>query len=159
MTAEHTPDRSPSQRARRAKLRAGGTPARVTRRRPETRGRLLDAAFGVFATRGSGRASIEEVCEAAGYTRGAVYSNFDTLDHLFFALHTQRSHLPPRQVAAGLTLPPGDVPGLIAQAVQALTVDRDWILLSTDFRLHAARNPDVAAAPTAANSATRSPPA
>ena len=100
MTPEHTPKRSPSQRARRAKLRADGTPARVTRRRPETRGRLLDAAFGVFATRGFGRASIEEVCEAAGYTRGAFYSNFDTLDELFFALYTERSELLARQVAA-----------------------------------------------------------
>ncbi len=146
MTPEHTPKRSPSQRARRAKLRADGTPARVTRRRPETRGRLLDAAFGVFAARGFGRASIEEVCEAAGYTRGAFYSNFDTLDELFFALYTERSELLAHQVAAGLTLPPSDIPGLVAQAVQALMVDRDWILVSTDFRLYAARNPEVAAA-------------
>jgi AcrR family transcriptional regulator len=146
MTPEHTPERSPSQRARRAKLRADGTPARVTRRRPETRGRLLDAAFGVFATRGFGRVSIEEVCEAAGYTRGAFYSNFDTLDELFFALYTERSELLAHQVAAGLTLPPSDIPELVAQAVQALMVDRDWILVSTDFRLYAARNPEVAAA-------------
>jgi AcrR family transcriptional regulator len=130
MTPEHTPKRSPAQRARRAKLRADGTPARVTRRRPETRGRLLDAAFGVFAARGF----------------GAFYSNFDTLDELFFALYTERSELIADQVAAGLTLPPSDIPGLVAQAVQALMVDRDWILVSTDFRLYAARNPEVAAA-------------
>ncbi|MGO9788456.1 MAG: TetR/AcrR family transcriptional regulator [Solirubrobacteraceae bacterium] len=143
---EHAPKRSPSQRARRANLRADGTPARVTRRRPETRARLLDAAFGVFAARGFGRASIEEVCEAAGYTRGAFYSNFDTLDELFFALYTQRSELLAHHVAAGLTHAPTDLPQLVAQAVQALMVDRDWILVSTDFRLYAARNPEVAAA-------------
>jgi AcrR family transcriptional regulator len=118
----------------------------VTRRRPETRARLLDAAFGVFAARGFGRASIEEVCEAAGYTRGAFYSNFDTLDELFFALYTERSELLAHRVAAGLTHPPSDIPELVAQAVQALMVDRDWILVSTDFRLYAARNPEVAAA-------------
>ncbi len=146
MMPEHTPKRSPSQQARRAKLRADGTPARVTRRRPETRARLLDAAFGVFATRGFGRASIEEVCEAAGYTRGAFYSNFDSLDELFFALYTERSELLAHRVATGLAHPPADIPELVAQAVQALTVDRDWILVSTDFRLYAARNPEVAAA-------------
>jgi AcrR family transcriptional regulator len=127
-------------------VRAAGTPARVTRRRAETRARLLGAAFGVFAARGFGRASIEEVCEAAGYTRGAFYSNFDTLDELFFALYTQRSELIADRVAAGLTHPPADLPGLVAQVVAALTVDRDWVLVNTDFRLYAARNPDVAAA-------------
>jgi AcrR family transcriptional regulator len=117
----------------------------VTRRRPETRGRLLDAAFGVFAARGFGRASIEEVCEAAGYTRGAFYSNFDTLDELFFALYTHRSELIAGRVAAGLTHQPADLDQLVAQVVGALTVDRDWVLVSTDFRLYAARSPDVAA--------------
>jgi AcrR family transcriptional regulator len=118
----------------------------VTRRRAETRARLLDAAFGVFAARGFGRASIEEVCEAAGYTRGAFYSNFDTLDELFFALYAQRSELIADRVAAGLTHPPADLPELVAQVVGALAVDRDWVLVSTDFRLYAARSPGVAAA-------------
>jgi AcrR family transcriptional regulator len=118
----------------------------VTRRRAETRARLLDAAFGVFAARGFGRASIEEVCEAAGYTRGAFYSNFDTLEELFFDLYTQRSGLIASRVAAGLTQPSADLGELVAQVVGALAVDRDWVLVSTDFRLYAARNPEVAAA-------------
>ena len=118
----------------------------MTRRRAQTRARLLDAAFAVFATRGFGRANIEEVCEAAGYTRGAFYSNFDTLEELFFALYTQRSELIATRVAAELTHPPADLGELVAQVVGALTVDRDWVLVSTDFRLYAARNPDVAAA-------------
>jgi AcrR family transcriptional regulator len=117
----------------------------VTRRRAETRARLLDAAFGVFAARGFGRTSIEEVCDAAGYTRGAFYSNFDTLDELFFALYTQRSELIADRVAAGLAHPPADLCELVAQVVGALRVDRDWVLVSTDFRLYAARNPEVAA--------------
>jgi AcrR family transcriptional regulator len=116
----------------------------VTRRRAETRARLLDAAFGVFAARGFGRASIEEVCEAGGYTRGAFYSNFDTLDELFFALYTQRSELIADRVTACLTHQPADLRELVAQVVAALTIDRDWVLVNTDFRLYAARTPDVA---------------
>jgi len=146
MTPESTRKRTPIHRAPQAMVRADGTPARVTRRRAETRARLLDAAFGVFAARGFGRASIEEVCEAAGYTRGAFYSNFDTLDELFFALYTHRSELIAGRVAAGLTHQPADLDQLVAQVVGALTVDRDWVLVSTDFRLYAARNPDIAAA-------------
>ncbi len=118
----------------------------MTRRRAETRARLLDAAFVVFAARGFGRASIEEVCEAAGYTRGAFYSNFDTLEELFFALYSQRSELIADRVAAGLTHPPANLRDLVAQVVGALMVDRDWVLVSTDFRLYAARSPEVAAA-------------
>ena len=144
MTPE--PKRPPTQPARRAAARTDGKPARVTRRRAETRARLLDAAFTVFATRGFGRASIEEVCEAAGYTRGAFYSNFDSLEELFFALFSQRSELIAHQVADGLIHPAGNVPEFVAQAVEALVVDRDWVLVSTDFRLYAARTPEVAAA-------------
>ncbi|WP_231991276.1 TetR family transcriptional regulator [Mycobacterium ulcerans] len=48
------------------------TPARVTKRRAETRARLVDAAFRVFADKGFGHVRIEDVCAAAGYTRGGV---------------------------------------------------------------------------------------
>jgi len=59
---------------------------RVTKRRAETRQRLLGAAFDVFAADGFGRSTVEQICERAGYTRGAFYSNFDTLDDLFLAM-------------------------------------------------------------------------
>ncbi len=77
---------------------------RVTRRRVRTRAKLLDAAFAVFAAKGFGRVSIEEVCEAAGYSRGAFYSNFGSLDELFFALYRDRAELIADQVAGALAL-------------------------------------------------------
>ena len=77
------------------------TTGRVTKRRVRTRANLLDAAFAVFAAKGFGRVSIEEVCEAAGYSRGAFYSNFDSLDELFFALYQQRADLIAEQVVRG----------------------------------------------------------
>jgi len=45
-------------------------------RKAQTRERLLDAAAQVFAQRGFEAASLDEVAAAAGYTKGAVYSNF-----------------------------------------------------------------------------------
>jgi AcrR family transcriptional regulator len=57
-----------------------------TTRRQATRQRLLDAAAQVFADRGFGRTSVEHVCEAAGFTRGAFYSNFADKDALVLAL-------------------------------------------------------------------------
>ena len=55
-------------------------------RRQKTRARLLDAAFDVFAEHGVRAASVEMITEAAGFTRGAFYSNFSTKEELFFAL-------------------------------------------------------------------------
>ena len=85
-----------------------GTTGRVTRRRVRTRANLLDAAFSVFAAKGFGHVSIEEVCEAAGYSRGAFYSNFSSLDELFFALYRERADLIAEQVSGALAL---DGPG------------------------------------------------
>lgn len=119
---------------------------RVTRRRAQTRARLLEAAFTVFAARGFGQASIEEVCEAAGYTRGAFYSNFASLEELFFALYESRAGRLAGQVADVLGGLGGDaaIATLVEGVVEALQLDRDWLLVRTDFLLHAARTPGVA---------------
>ncbi|MFB0614531.1 TetR/AcrR family transcriptional regulator [Streptomyces sp. AGS-58] len=122
------------------------TPPRVTRRRVRTRARLLDAAFEVFAAKGFGRVSIEEVCEAAGYSRGAFYSNFATLDELFFALYRERADLIASQVADALAQdgPDLDVPASVDRVTEVLLLDVDWLLVKTDFLVHAARDPAVA---------------
>lgn len=124
----------------------GGTAGRVTRRRAHTRANLLRAAFGVFAAKGFGHVSIEEICEAAGYTRGAFYSNFAGLDELFFALYAERAELIADQVTAALAQDgPGlDVPAAVDRVTEVLLLDRDWLLVKTDFLVHAARDPDVA---------------
>ncbi|MFF4755991.1 TetR/AcrR family transcriptional regulator [Streptomyces sp. NPDC002514] len=124
------------------------TAGRLTRRRVRTRARLLDAAFTVFAAKGFGRVSIEEICEAAGFSRGAFYSNFATLDELFFALYRDRADLITEQVAAALALDgPGlDVPAAADRVTEVLLLDVDWLLVKTDFLVHAARDPAVAQA-------------
>ncbi|MEU0005488.1 TetR/AcrR family transcriptional regulator [Streptomyces sp. NPDC006314] len=124
------------------------TPKRVTRRRVRTRARLLDAAFEVFAAKGFGRVSIEEICEAAGFSRGAFYSNFATLDELFFALYRERADLIASQVADALAQegPDLDVPASVDRVTEVLLLDVDWLLVKTDFLVHAARDPAVARA-------------
>jgi AcrR family transcriptional regulator len=121
-------------------------PTRVTKRRAETRARLLGAAYRVFADKGFGRTRIEDVCSAAGYTRGAFYSQFDSLDELFFSLYDERAMLITDQ--AGDALADVDGPDTIEAALDrvaaTLLLDRDWLLIKTDFLMHAARNPVVA---------------
>jgi AcrR family transcriptional regulator len=121
-------------------------PPRVTKRRGETRARLLDAAFRVFADKGFGRARIEDVCAEAGYTRGAFYSQFGSLEELFFTLYDERATLIAGQLATAMTAPPepADWTEVLDRISQTLLLERDWLLIKTDFLMHAARHPEVA---------------
>jgi AcrR family transcriptional regulator len=56
------------------------------RRTEHTRQILLDAAEEVFARKGLTGAALEEIAEAAGFTRGAFYSQFGAKEHLFLAV-------------------------------------------------------------------------
>jgi AcrR family transcriptional regulator len=56
----------------------------------ETRRRLLDGAAEVFRERGLGASSVEAISAAAGYTRGAFYSNFASKEELFLELLQDR---------------------------------------------------------------------
>jgi len=56
------------------------------RRRELTRQALLDAAEDSFARRGFNGASLDEIADAAGYTRGAITFNFGSKEDLFLAV-------------------------------------------------------------------------
>lgn len=69
-------------------------PARTRPTREDTRARLFEAAAEVFEAKGVGGGTIEAICAAAGFTRGAFYSNFATKDDLVAAMledHVERS--------------------------------------------------------------------
>lgn len=55
-------------------------------RQQETRQALLDAAERCFAARGYDAVSVPEIAKEAGFTTGAVYSNFSGKEELFLAL-------------------------------------------------------------------------
>src|SRR6478609_8442160 len=62
--------------------------------RDDTREKLFEAAARVFEDQGIGGASIEAVAAAAGFTRGAFYSNFKSKDELIIAMledHVEQS--------------------------------------------------------------------
>ncbi|MET0831731.1 MAG: helix-turn-helix domain-containing protein, partial [Acidimicrobiia bacterium] len=64
------------------------TATRATRveRKAQTRSDLLTAARRVFLRSGFHGASVEEIAEEAGYTKGAVYSNFEDKAALYLAV-------------------------------------------------------------------------
>jgi AcrR family transcriptional regulator len=64
------------------------TRKRLTREesRAQTRDRLLDATYEIVVRNGIEEASIEDIAEAAGFSRGAFYSNFESKEELLCAL-------------------------------------------------------------------------
>lgn len=70
---------------------SGAAVARVRPARSETRRRVLDAAYAVFVERGIAASSLTDVADAAGLTKGAIYSNFAGKDELVLALMEERA--------------------------------------------------------------------
>ncbi len=66
--------------------------ARLTREesRARTRERLLASAARAFARAGYGGASVDEIAEEAGFSKGAFYSNFPSKEAIFLALLEQK---------------------------------------------------------------------
>ena len=67
---------------------------RTSPTRDDTRDKLFEAAARVFEDQGIGGASIEAIALAAGFTRGAFYSNFASKDELIIAMleaHVEQS--------------------------------------------------------------------
>lgn len=122
-------------------------PRGLTKRRPETRARLLDAALDTFAETGFQAATIEQICERAGFTRGAFYSNFATKDELFYALFERNAARVVERMESVAAQVDGDLPWSRQVAELTSSVgpdDRRWFLISTEFTLHAIRNPAAA---------------
>ena len=66
----------------------------------ETRNHILDTAERVFLKKGVSRTSLEDIAEAAGVTRGAIYWHFKNKADLFEAM-MQRVSLPMEDMSAG----------------------------------------------------------
>ncbi len=125
----------------------------LSARRTQTRDRLIDAALTVFAEKGVGGASVEVICDAAGFTRGAFYSNFDTKDALCLAVLERQADenlaAAHEAVSALPSLMQGTFDELVSAAIamflSAQRPDRTWILATSELRLHAVREPTLAA--------------
>jgi AcrR family transcriptional regulator len=126
----------------------------LTPRRERTRERLLDAAFTVFARQGIHGASIEAVCEAAGFSRGAFYSNFSSKEELFLALaeRAMRRQLISLELAVKDLEPDlvqnGSVDHDAIRTILSVVVTdpgdaRQWALMRAELELLAMRDPAV----------------
>ena len=119
---------------------------RVSRsaRTAANRAALLDAARTVFLKAGYYGASVDAVAQEAGFTIGAVYSQFGGKAELFLALLEQRISERAEQIRSLAARPSADQLDLTRQWASILRTDLDWTLLVIEFRVHAARHPDLA---------------
>jgi AcrR family transcriptional regulator len=123
-------------------------PVPVTARRAQTQERLMAAAARVFAERGIIGASVEEICEAAGFTRGAFYSNFADKDELVLALIRQsiKNQYAAAEQAIARTKAPGrpEAANLVSDTLAAFAEaghnSRETVLTERELLLYAARH-------------------
>jgi AcrR family transcriptional regulator len=121
--------------------------ARPKRRREVTVERLLDAALDTFADMGFAAASVEDVCRRGGFTRGAFYSSFRSKDELFaalFARESARNLQRAERDLAGVEDEADPVAATVDRCLSTFRADRTWVLVHTEYRLHAARSPQAA---------------
>jgi AcrR family transcriptional regulator len=114
-----------------------------------TRQHLLDAAAIVFARNGFHGSTLDEVAATAGFTKGAVYSNFKSKDDLFLALVDDRINRQFAVVTDILETGPHDAADQyprIRELFRGETFwDDDFSTLYLEFVLYARRNPEARA--------------
>jgi AcrR family transcriptional regulator len=123
---------------------------RTVRRRAATRERLLEAAREVLAREGIQGASVEHICEQAGFTRGAFYSNFTSKDDLVLAVFNRERELMFKTLHEAAD--PAVYAGMGVVEAFALVMDRflllqpqdrEWYLVHAEFQLRGVRDDEV----------------
>lgn len=122
-------------------------PARTRPTRDEVRDRILDAALGVFAAEGFAGTTIDAIGHAAGFTKGAVYSNFESKDELFLALLDRQFEMRSELIVTAFDVGRGDA-AAIAQALSRSMLDsindqNEYQVVLFEYWLRAVRDPQL----------------
>jgi len=117
------------------------------RRVEHTRSLLLDAAETVFAEKGFTPATVDDIADAAGYTKGAIYKHFATKEDLFLAVsdrYWRRYFENFTEVLSGAKELGARELDDIAQRWRQLSLDRGaaHAALGLEFTLYLRRNPE-----------------
>jgi AcrR family transcriptional regulator len=113
-------------------------------RQARTREELVDAADRLFTEHGFHATSVDAVADAAGYTKGAVYSNFSSKEDLFFAVYERRVDRRVEEVET--TLGSGDTAYAgMERLIAGLERRHDdgWLAVFFEFWAHVLRHPEL----------------
>lgn len=113
----------------------------------ETRQRLLEAAQAVFARMGYHGSSIELVAAEAGYSKGAVYSNFASKEEMFLELLRMHMDRDLSELEQIVDMTPEQLfPANTRWLENMHTIMPDMPTMMIELQLHARRNPEFAKA-------------
>jgi AcrR family transcriptional regulator len=121
--------------------------ARMTReeRRVRTREDLVDAADRLFTANGFHATTVDAIAADAGYTKGAVYSNFASKEDLFFAVYERRVDAAVRaseRLLADLGTSAA-IDRAAADGASRKGRDDGWLAVFFEFWSHVLRHPEL----------------
>lgn len=122
------------------------TPARAraaSTRRAETRSRLIDAALEVVARHGFYAASVHAIADRAGYSVGAVYSNFSGKDELFFAVFEERIRWSEFERDVQALADSAEGPEILVEWLRQIAAEPARFLAFVEFWAYAVRRPAI----------------
>jgi AcrR family transcriptional regulator len=110
-----------------------------------TRNLLLSAAERVFARVGYEKAQVEEIAEAAGFSKGALYAHFKSKEELFLALYETKTASSLGKLLHSLDSAPtreGKIDAFRSFYIN-LSKEKDWALIVLEVKLFIRRHPEV----------------
>jgi|SRR5579859_6951264 len=127
--------------------------ARLTRRENQrvTRERLVEAARQIIVNDGLASASVRSISEAAGYSQGAFYSNFESKEHLLVevlehhmaGVAERLEHMADAVERAAIS-DRRAIPSAVTELFQSLNPKLNWSRLAVELWLHAGRSEKMA---------------
>jgi AcrR family transcriptional regulator len=120
-------------------------PRKQQERAAVTRDLLLRAAEQVFARVGYEKAQVEEIAEAAGFSKGALYAHFKSKEELFLGLYetkTASSLAKLRHALEGAPTRDGKIDAFRSFYIN-LSREKDWALITLEVKLFTRRHPEV----------------
>ena len=111
----------------------------VSERRAGTHARLVEAATRVVARRGFHAATVDAIADEAGFSVGALYSNFAGKDDVFLAVFDGHLRWYTDELEAARNAP--DPARALSDWLDGLMRDPDQLLIFIEFWAHAVRKP------------------
>jgi AcrR family transcriptional regulator len=120
-------------------------PRKPQQRTAVTRDLLLRAAEQLFARVGYEKAQVEEIAEAAGFSKGALYAHFKSKEELFLALFKEKTGGYQAKLRQALDNAPTREQKIDAfrRFYIDLSKEKDWALLVLEVKLFMTRYPEV----------------
>ncbi len=114
------------------------------RKRANTRVRLEEAATEVFLEKGFTGAKIDDVVKKAGFTRGAFYSNFASMEELLLDVIKTRTENLLREISAAVESmdDPPSIEAIMGVLDAIRPEGRDMYILTTEYTLYRMRHPE-----------------